>query len=261
VSYVTVLDVIRVNGKAAKGTNVINGFDVRMRPDATPGVVIADTTRNNFAVNQIELQDVDGRDVGTLSLQGYFGGSAPPGADLSLFSNFTVVGGTGAFFGARGQASHTAVVRPPGARIPASIAEDPSLRRSFGPQQGFKYVIQLIPHALPTIEKVYHSDFRPVTIASPAQRGEVLIIEAKGQAPFAETSFGNSVPPNGRQVITPVEVLVAGRSAPVLNKLGWPGTTDSFRVDFRVPDDVSGELDLKLSTAWMTGTSFKVPVR
>jgi hypothetical protein len=260
-SYLSVFDVVRVNGKSARGTNVIHGIYVRMNPNPTPGVLIADTTRNNFAVIQIEIQDADGRDVGTLSLQGYFGGSAPPGADPSLFSNLTVVGGTGAFFGSRGQASHTPVVPAPGGRTPASIAEDPSLRRAFGPQAGYKYVIQLIPHSLPTIERVYHSDFRAVTAASPAQRGEVLILEAKGLAPFAATSFGSPLPQSALEVTSPVEVLVSGQHTPVVNKVGWPGTTDHFRVDFRIPQDVSAELDLRLSTAWITGPSFRVPVR
>jgi hypothetical protein len=80
-----------VNGRPARGTNVIQGFYVRMSPSPTPGVAISDTTRNNFAISQLEIQDADGRDIGTISFQGYFGGNAPPGAPATLFSNLTVV--------------------------------------------------------------------------------------------------------------------------------------------------------------------------
>jgi len=260
-SYVSVWDVLRVNGQPARGAHIIHGFYVRMSPTPTPGVLAADTIRSNFAVSQIEIQDADGRDVGTLSLQGYHGGPAVPGADPALFSNLTVVGGTGAFFGVRGQVTHTTPVAVPGGRTPASIQEDPSLRRTFGPQSAYKYVVQLIPNSPTKIENVYHADFRPVTPSSPAERGEALIIEAKGQVPLAGVTFGSQIPMTPTQITIPVDVLVAGRPAQVLNKLGWPGTTDGFRVDFRLPDDASGEQELKLSTAWMTGLPFKISVR
>ena len=61
-SYVSIWDVVRVNGRPARGTNVIQGFYVRMSPSPTPGVAISDTTRNNFAISQLEIQDADGRE-------------------------------------------------------------------------------------------------------------------------------------------------------------------------------------------------------
>jgi len=253
--------VVRVNGRPARGTNVIQGFYVRMSPSPTPGVAISDTTRNNFAISQLEIQDADGRDIGTISFQGYFGGNAPPGAPATLFSNLTVVGGTGAFFGVRGQIVHSAVVPRPGGRTPASIAEDPSIRRALGSQAGYTYTIQLIPQSAPQIEKVYHMDFQPVSASSPAQRGETLIVQAKGLAPVAGARFGDLAPETPSPISVPVEVLFGGRTAQVVNKVGWPGTVDTYRVDFRVPDDASGEVDLKVSTAWMPAPSVKIPIR
>src|SRR5688572_22400366 len=40
-SFVSVFDVIRVNGKPARGLNVIHGIYVRMNPNPAPGVLIA----------------------------------------------------------------------------------------------------------------------------------------------------------------------------------------------------------------------------
>jgi hypothetical protein len=260
-SYVNISDVTRVNGKPARGTQVIHGFYVRMSPNPTAGIAIADSTRNNFAVGQLEIQDADGRDVGTISLQGWFGGSAPSGASAELFSNLTVVGGTGAFLGVRGQASHAAVVMRPGARPPGSITEDPSVRRTFGNQGTITYTIQLIPQSAPQIEKVYHMDFQPVSPSNPAQRGETLIVQARGLAPIAGAKFGDPAPEPPADISAPVEVLLGGRPAQVVNKVGWPGTVDTYRVDFRVPDEASGEVDLKLSTAWIPAPVVKIAVR
>ena len=38
------------------------------------------------------------------------------------------------------------------------------------------------------------------------------------------------------EVNSPVKVTVNGNAAEVLNKIGWPGATDTYKVDIRVPD-------------------------
>jgi len=259
-SYINIGDIVRVNGKPARGTQLIYGIATRMRPVATPGTAIADASRNNFARIQLEIHDLDSRVIGTIALDGFFGGTAPPGAPTSLFSNFMVTGGTGAFFGVRGQAFHDAVTVLPAARA-ASITEDPSQRRDFGNGNGLKYTLQLIPLSYPKIESVFHADGRPVSISAPAQRGEVLSIRANGLGPLVGARFDGESPATPIEVNSPVEVTAGGIAADVLNKVGWPGVRDTYRVDFRVPEVASGEAELLLTSAWIPGAGVKIPIR
>jgi uncharacterized protein (TIGR03437 family) len=63
-------------------------------------------------------------------------------------------------------------------------------------------------------------------------------------------------------VTSPVEVLVNGKSSPAINQLGVPGTPDTYRVDFRVPDDTAaGPARVQISAAWVTGSPVSIPVR
>jgi hypothetical protein len=259
-SYVNIGDIVRVNGKPSRGTQLVYGIATRMRPIPTPGTAIADVSRNNFARIQLEIHDLDRREIGTIALDGFFGGTAPPGAPSSLFSNFTVTGGTGAFFGVRGQAVHAALTPLPGIRN-ASITEDPSQRRDFGNAFGLKYTLQLIPLSYPSIEGVFHADFQPVSASAPAQRGEVLIIRASGLGPLAATRFDAEAPSTAIEVNSPVEVTVGGRAAELINKIGWPGARDIYRIDFRVPEAASGVADLQLTSAWIPGAAVKIPIR
>ena len=259
-SYVNIGDIVRVNGKPSRGTQLIYGIATRMRPIPTPGTAIADASRNNFARIQFEVHDVDSREIGTIALDGFFGGIAPPGAPSSLFSNFTVTGGTGAFFGVRGQAFHAALTPLPGIRN-ASITEDPSQRRNFGNAFGLKYTLQLIPLSYPRIEGVFHADFQPVSASVPAQRGELLIIRASGLGPLAGGRFDGEAPSTATEVNSPVEVTIGGRVADVINKIGWPGARDIYRIDFRVPEAASGAADLQLNSAWIPSGAVKIPIR
>ena len=61
---------------------------------------------------------------------------------------------------------------------------------------------------------------------------------------------------------SPVEVLVDGKDAPVINQVGWPGFSNRFRVDFRVPVGVEpGMASLQVRTAFINGTVARIPVR
>ena len=74
---------------------------------------------------------------------------------------------------------------------------------------------------------------------------------------------GDPFPSDPLAVVTsPVEVLVDGKASPAFNQVGVPGTTDTYRVDFRVPDATSaGMTPIQLSAAWIKGTAVRIPVR
>jgi len=100
--------------------------------------------------------------------------------------NNAIVGGTGAFLGARGQMGQGAIAVPD---RNASMTEDPANRRTHDGGR-VRYVLHVIPMALPQIVTtasgpvVFHSsDFSPVTTAKPAKAGEVLITMATGVGP------------------------------------------------------------------------------
>lgn len=92
----------------------------------------------------LEIQQADGTSVGTLALTGFAPGEAPVGAPQSgAVGNFAVVGGTGAFLGARGQAATIM-----NTHRSTSTLENPINRRTF-PAGVWKLVVQLIPMRTP----------------------------------------------------------------------------------------------------------------
>jgi uncharacterized protein (TIGR03437 family) len=67
---------------------------------------------------------------------------------------------------------------------------------------------------------------------------------------------------NLQEVASPIQVLVNGTAVNASNQVGWPGTTGTYRVDFRVPDEASpGMATLQLIAAWIPGSTIQVPVR
>src|SRR6185295_19973448 len=95
----------------------------------------------------------------------------------------------------------------------------------------------------------------------PARRGESLILYAKGLGPTNPSVNTGDPFPNGPYalVTSPVEVLVNGRPAPATNQLGVPGTTDTYRVDFRVPDGTAaGTANVQISAAWVKGAAVSI---
>jgi uncharacterized protein (TIGR03437 family) len=151
----------------------------------------------------------------------------------------------------------------------ASVKEDPARRRVNGGGKAI-FVLHLIPMTRPEVMStssgpaVFHADFSPVTTARPARSGEVLIVKATGLGPtLPGVDPGQAFPLDAaQQVNSPVEVSVNGQSAEVLNKIGWPGLLDTYRVDFRVPDKIAtGPAGLQLTAAWIAGPEVKVPVQ
>ena len=98
-------DIVAVNGQPAKGLYVGRPRTVLSSPTPAPGQAIADTTHNSFRDVFFEILKSDGTPIGSIAATGLSGGAAPPGAPLTLQgSNWAIIGGTGAFLGARGQA-------------------------------------------------------------------------------------------------------------------------------------------------------------
>jgi len=201
--------------------------------------------------------DPDGNWIGSL-LDG--GGTA---------GRHTIVGGNGAFFGITGEHRMLETIRP--WRI-ASVTEDPANRRIHGGAR-CRFIFRLYPRHRPAVDvspagpAVYHAaDFSPVTAASPARGGEILIVGARHLGPTRP----ELLPPGSRPfkvdpvevVNSPVDVTVNGKEAEVINQVGWPGTYDLYRVDFRVPSGLPpGLATLQLSAAWIPGPEVKIPVR
>ncbi len=264
--FVSLGDVVEVNGRRAKGVFVGSGIILMLRPEPAAGQAIADVTRGSFSHYYLELLQEDGTPVGTLVVDGFFGGTPPPGSPrIATTANWTITGGTGAFLGARGQLTLTTRPTRPILRTSteASVREDPSRRRIHPPSRGDRLLIMLIPMNAPEIRAVYHGDFSPVSTASPARPGEVLIAAATGLGPTRPgVDPGTPFPAAPLELVnSPVEVTAGGKSVDVVNKVGWPGTKDVYRVDFRVPGDVSGDISIQVTAAWITGSEFRIPVR
>jgi uncharacterized protein (TIGR03437 family) len=63
-------------------------------------------------------------------------------------------------------------------------------------------------------------------------------------------------------VNSPVDVAVNGRTAEVINAVGWPGLVDTYRLDFRVPDGTAtGTASIQLTAAWTAGPSVSIPIQ
>ena len=59
-----------------------------------------------------------------------------------------------------------------------------------------------------------------------------------------------------------VEVLVNGKPAEMLSAVGYPGATDAYQVNFRVPPDAAkGPASIQLTAAWIAGTPVTIPVQ
>ncbi len=129
-SFVALADIVAVNGQPAKGTVLFDIRIVSLSPSSFPGVAIADTQRAGIRNSTFEILTSEGTPIGTIIATGLFAGVAPPGAPLdALVGNDAIVGGTGAFLGARGYAGQAAQTVPPRR---ASITEDPGNRRRNG---------------------------------------------------------------------------------------------------------------------------------
>ena len=265
-------DIVAVNGKPAKGTWINAGLpSLSLRPDAVAGLrqSIGDITRTAMVHHYLEIMQSDGTPIGTIMASGFNFGDPPPGAPTGIMrDNLTVIGGTGAFLGARGQAGNSRTVLN---SRQASVAEDPANRRANGGGGMVRFVVCLIPMTRPEIvvtasgPAVAHaSDSSLITATNPAKPGELLTLYATGLGPVRPSlEPGALFSADPLQVATsPIEVTIGGRTSDVLYAGGFPGSSDGFQINFRVPSGVGpGMADLKLSAAWIAGPTVRIAIQ
>jgi hypothetical protein len=268
-TFVAIGDIVRVNGKPAKGT--LNAFAILsyLAPLAVPGTAIADVFRGGIGMASWEILRPDGAPIGTLMGMGLGGGSAPPGAPPAhRFANLTIVGGTGAFVGARGVQGE--MTDPIEALRPASTAEDPGKRRDLG-GGALRYVLTVIPLHRPEVlanpsgPAVFHSsDFSQVSAARPARPGELLSLYAAHLGPTSPSTNPDTPFPAAPlcPVTSPTEVLINGREGEVTYAGGFAGGVNVYQVNFRVPPEAqTGLATLELRAAYIPGPAVKLPIQ
>ena len=265
VEAVNVGDIVAVNGKPAKGLWSAPVYAMPYRQVPLPGQPIADFDLGGGVFCSWTIFSPDGTLVGMITDTGPAGGG--PGFPGGAAAAHLVTGGLTGFFGVIGE--HRIRTITPARQ--ASTAEDPANRRTLG-GGNLQVTFYLYPKFRPMImmtqagPAVFHADFSLVTSANPARKGEALIIRATGLGPVKP----DLTPPGSvrfaadplQEVNSPVDVVFNGKDLAAINKIGWPGETDIYRVDFQVPGDAApGEATLQLSAAWISGPPVTVPIR
>lgn len=90
-----------------------------------------------------------------------------------------------------------------------------------------------------------------------------MILSASGLGPVDGFESGVAFPADRILAVnSPLGASVGGRSARVVNKLGWPGLVDIYRVEIQVPDGIPARLaSVRLTDAWILGPEFWFPVQ
>ena len=264
-------DIVAVNGQSAKGAFVGRSRQINLRPAPTPGQAVSDVTRTVAADQFFEILKSDGTPIGTIMVSGLAGtGPAPPGAPLAVTqANNAIVGGTGAFLGARGQSGQAVTAQTVANRV-ASMSEDPANRRRAGGGKS-RLLLTIIPMFVPQIvvtaagpAVVHASDFATVTAAKPAKAGETLSLFATGLGPTQPgVDPGQPFPSTPPLAVnSPVQVTVNGNPAQVLAAVSYPGSVDGYQVNFQVPPEtVPGMATIQVSAAWIPGPAVSIPVQ
>jgi len=266
---IVMADIVSVNGQPAKGVVLFSIRTINLRTAPTPGQAIADVMRTNTQSGTFEILSANGTPVGTIMTSGLGGaGPAPAGAPLAVNQgNNTIVGGTGAFLGARGQQGQAVTSQTIGNRQ-ASMTEDPANRRQNGGGK-LQFVLDVIPMFRPEViltqgfPSVTHSNGVLVE-AQPARSGEILSLFATGLGPtLPGIDPGKTFTANPVQIVnSPVQVTVNGRPAEVLSAVGVPDTVDTYKVDFLLPSALgSGPATIQVTSGFIPGPEFQIPVR
>jgi hypothetical protein len=267
-TFVGIGDIVAINGNPARGTYVQRAQIINSSPQPATGQSMADTARGNFSDVFFDLMTADGRLAGSITGTGFLATSPPPGAPLAAIQfTLAITGGTGAFQGIHGQISGAA---NPKAGRGASITEDPGARRALG-GGGRLFLIQLTAETLPQLivtdagpAIVHSTDFSLVNSSKPARSGELLSVFVTGLGPtLPGVDPGRPFAAQPLQVVnSPVAVTVNGTAAEVLYAGGYPGSVDSYQVNFRMPPGVpAGMASLQISAAWIAGPSVLLAVQ
>jgi uncharacterized protein (TIGR03437 family) len=268
VPVVIIADIVAVNGQPAKGTTVFHFRQINLRTAPNAGEAIADIVRNNVVDIRFEILKTDSTPIGTVMASGMGGGVGPPGAPSDVrVGNVAIVGGTGAFLGARGQVGQGTTIVPDRS---ASMTEDPANRRRNGGGR-VRYLLHLIPLARPEVvitangpAVVHSNDFALVTASRPARPGEILSLIATGLGPTRPgVDPGMPFPASPLALVnSPVVVRVNGTPVEVAYAGGYPGTADMYQVNFQLPADTrSGAATLRLEAAWVAGPEVRLAVQ
>jgi uncharacterized protein (TIGR03437 family) len=266
-------DIVAVNGRPVKGVWALRATDLFLTP--TVGVqppnqppqgrqAIADVQRGHIQDLVWDILDLDSNPIGTITASGLSRGPRAPGApaDVTLDA-LTITGGTGAFFGIRGQAGLVDLGSP----RQATVIEAPANRRVLGGAKR-SYLLQVIPMTTPEVAMtssgpaVVHADSTFVSSARPAKAGEVITIYALGLGPTRGTvAFGTAFPQSPALVVAPVDVSANGLPAEILYTGGYPGSTYAYQINLRLPAGLAaGTAELKIHSAWIEGSSVLIPI-
>ena len=264
-------DIVSVNGDPARGTYVGRAVSVCLSPTPTAGLsAVADITANSLRDETYYILGNDGvTPIGTIMVNGLNGSVSPrPPGPPPGGQNFAIVGGTGAFLGARGQkgSGNGGITN----NRTASIAEDPANRRQNGGGHG-SFTFYVIPMFRPEVvitpngPAVTHStDFSLVSSIKPATAGEILSLFATGLGP-TRTSLdpGQPFPSSPLALVnSPIVVTVNGKAAEVMGAVGYPGAMDGYQVNFRVPPDTpKGSASIQVTAAWIPGAPVSIAVQ
>ena len=267
-------DIVSVNGQPARGSYVGRGVAVCTTPTPIQSGInaISDTAWPSMRDETYEILQSDGiTPVGTIMASGLSSGSPTPPGPPAGSHNAVITGGTGAFFGARGQKGqrNNMLSGAVGERT-ASITEDPAKRRQNGGGH-LLTVLYVVPMSWPTVVTtaggpaiVHSSDFSLVSASKPAAADEILSLFATGLGPTrASLAPGQPFPSSPLAVVnSPVEVMVNGESAEVLAAVGYPGAVDSYQVNFRVPATTgTGTATIQISSAWISSAPVNIEVK
>jgi uncharacterized protein (TIGR03437 family) len=266
-------DIVAVNGQPARGSYAVRGMAVRLSQTPVPGVdAIADTTWPSVRDETYEILQSDGTTpVGTIMTFGLSSGTPSPPGPPAGSKNSAITGGTGAFFGVRGQkGQRNNLLSGSVSERTASITEDPAKRRQNGGGHTLT-VLYVIPMSWPTVVTtaggpaiVHSSDFSLVSASKPAAAGEILSLFATGLGPTrASLTPGQPFPSSPLAVVnSPIDMTVNGKSAEVLAAVGYPGAVDGYQVNFRVPQDISpGAVTIQISAAWIPSAPVSIAVK
>ncbi len=268
-SAMLVGDIVAVNGKAVKGAYIARGQALFQRTTPLPGWNMSDVFRTGPFTDSFEFLQSDGTPIGTIMTSGQSQGPAPPGSPAIMAGggNIAIIGGTGAFLGVRGQMGLEKALRAP---RNALYTEDPANRRSNGGGL-FRFVLYIIPMSRPDIVStstgpviVHSSDFKLVTSSNPAHPGEILSLFATGLGPVRPSvDPGQPFPTDPLAVVnSPLDVTVNEAAADIIGAVGYPGSTDRYQVNFRVPGGAApGTAQVRVASAWITSSAVSIAIQ